>query len=78
VLDLLLKTLTETFKSSDMSDHYYNTSNPNTFLLQRMNNERRDMYHDLVYDHWKLSNEHSQLRLELSQKGKLSRHNFTC
>jgi hypothetical protein len=37
--DLPLKTLTKTFKSSDMPDLYYNTSNPNTFLLQRMNNE---------------------------------------
>jgi hypothetical protein len=70
--DLPLKTLTKTFKSSDMPDLYYNTSNPNTFLLQRMNNERRDMYHDLVCEHRKLSNERSRLRLELTKKGKLS------
>jgi hypothetical protein len=61
-----------------MPDLHYNTSNPNTFLLQRMNNECRDMYHDLVCEHRKLSNEHNRLRLELSKKGKLSRHIFIC
>jgi hypothetical protein len=75
---LLLKTLTKIFKSSDMPDLHYNTSNPNTFLLQRMNNEHQDMYHNLVCEHRKLSNEHSWLRLELSKKGKLSRHISIC
>jgi hypothetical protein len=40
-----------------------------------MNNARADMYHDLVCEHRKLSDEHSKLRLELSKKGKLRRHN---
>jgi hypothetical protein len=53
-----------------MPDLDDNTSNPDTSLLQRMNNEHRDMYHDLVCEHQKLSNEHSRLRLELSKKGK--------
>jgi hypothetical protein len=57
---------------------HYNTSNPNTSVLQQMNNQRRDMYHDLVCEHRKLSNEHSQLRLDLSKKGKPSRHNLIC
>jgi hypothetical protein len=61
-----------------MPDFPYNTSNPNTSALQRMNNEHRDMYHDLVCEHRKLSNEHSRLRLDLSKKGKLSRHNLVC
>jgi hypothetical protein len=39
-----------------------------------MNNARADMYHDLVCEHQKLSNEHSKLRLDLTKKGKLSRH----
>jgi hypothetical protein len=39
-----------------------------------MNNARADMYHDLVCEHQKLSDAHSKLRLELRQKGKLSRH----
>jgi hypothetical protein len=39
-----------------------------------MNNARADMYHDLVCEHRKLSDAHSKLRLELSQKGKFSRH----
>jgi hypothetical protein len=34
------------------------------------------MYHDLVCEHRKLSNEHSQLRLDLSKKGKPSQHNL--
>jgi hypothetical protein len=54
-------------RQPDLDD---NTSNPDTSLLQRTNNERRDMYHDLVCEHRKLSNEHSRLRLELSKKGK--------
>jgi hypothetical protein len=53
-----------------MPDFSYNTSNPNISALQRMNNERRDMYHDLVCEHRKLSNEHSRLCLDLSKKGK--------
>jgi hypothetical protein len=57
---------------------HYNTSNPNTSVLQRMNNQRRDMYHDLVCEHRKLSTEHSRLRLDLSKKGKPSRHNLIC
>jgi hypothetical protein len=47
-------------------------------LLQRMNNARTDMYHDLVCEHRKLSDEHSKLRLELSKKGKLRRHITIC
>jgi hypothetical protein len=43
-----------------------------------MNNARADMYHDLVCEHQKLSDVHSKLRLELHQKGKLSRHNHLC
>jgi hypothetical protein len=43
-----------------------------------MNNARADMYHDLVCEHRKLSDAHSKLRLELRQKGKLSRHNHMC
>jgi hypothetical protein len=39
-------------------------------LLQRMNNERWDMYHDLICEHQKLSTQHSKLRLELTKKGK--------
>jgi hypothetical protein len=35
-----------------------------------MNNARADMFHDLVCEHQKLSDAHSKLRLELSQKGK--------
>jgi hypothetical protein len=61
-----------------MPDFYDITSNPNTSILQRMNNERRDMYHDLVCEHRKLSNEHTQLRLDLSKKGNTSRHNSIC
>jgi hypothetical protein len=61
-----------------MLDFYYITSNPNTSILQRMNNERRDMYHDLVYEHRKLSNEHSRLCLDLSKKDNPSRHNSIC
>jgi hypothetical protein len=52
-----------------MLDLHYITSNPNTSALQRMNNERQDMYHVLVCEHRKLSNEHSRLRLDLSKKG---------
>jgi hypothetical protein len=40
-------------------------------LLQRMNNTRADMYHDLICEHRKLSNEHSKLCLKLTQKGNL-------
>jgi hypothetical protein len=47
-------------------------------LLQRMNNERRDMYHDLVCEHQKLSNEHNKLCLDLKKKGKPSWHIFMC
>jgi hypothetical protein len=47
-------------------------------LLQRMNNTRADMYHDLVCEHQKLSDAHSKLLLELRQKGKLSRHIHIC
>jgi hypothetical protein len=61
-----------------MPDLHHNTSNPNTSVLQRMNNEHRDMYHDLVCKHQKLSNEHSRLCLEASKKGILSRHNSIC
>jgi hypothetical protein len=43
-----------------------------------MNNTRTDLYHDLVCEHWKLSDEHSKLRLKLTQKGKLSRHTIIC
>jgi hypothetical protein len=43
-----------------------------------MNNARADMYHDLVCEHRKLSDAHSKLRLELSRKGKLSRHTIIC
>jgi hypothetical protein len=43
-----------------------------------MNNARADMYHDLVCEHQKLSDAHSRLRLELTQKGKLSRHTVAC
>jgi hypothetical protein len=43
-----------------------------------MNNARAEMYHDLVCEHQKLSDEHSKLRLELSKKGKLSRHTIIC
>jgi hypothetical protein len=43
-----------------------------------MNNTRADMYHDLVCEHRKLSNAHSKLRLELTQKGKPSRHTIIC
>jgi hypothetical protein len=43
-----------------------------------MNNERRDMYHDLVCEHRKLSDEHSKLRLDLIKKGKSSRHTIIC
>jgi hypothetical protein len=39
-----------------------------------MNNARADMFHDLVCEHRKLSDAHSKLRLELGQKGELSRH----
>jgi hypothetical protein len=35
-----------------------------------MNNARADMYHDLVCEHRKLSDAHSKLQQELSQKGK--------
>jgi hypothetical protein len=34
-----------------------------------MNNSRADMFLDLVCEHRKLSNAHSKLQLELSQKG---------
>jgi hypothetical protein len=43
-----------------------------------MNNARADMYHDLICEHQKLSDEHSKLRLKLTQKGKLSRHTIIC
>jgi hypothetical protein len=43
-----------------------------------MNNERADMFHDLVCEHRKLSDAHSKLQLELSQKGKLNRHIHIC
>jgi hypothetical protein len=43
-------------------------------LLQRMNNTRADMFHDLVCEHRKLSDAQSKLLLELRQKGKLIRH----
>jgi hypothetical protein len=43
-----------------------------------MNNARADMYHDLVCEHRKLSDAHSKLRLELRQKGKLSRYIHMC
>jgi hypothetical protein len=36
------------------------------------------MYHDLVCEHRKLSNEHSRLRLDLRKKGNPSRHNSIC
>jgi hypothetical protein len=34
-----------------------------------MNNARAEMYHELVCEHRKLSDEHSKIRLELSRKG---------
>jgi hypothetical protein len=34
-----------------------------------MNNARADMFHDLVCEHRKLSDAHSKIQLELSQKG---------
>jgi hypothetical protein len=37
-----------------------------------MNNTHADMYHDLVCEHRKLSDEHSKLRLKLAQKGNLA------
>jgi hypothetical protein len=43
-----------------------------------MNNTRADMYHNLVCEHRKLSDAHSKLQLELSQKGKLNRHIHIC
>jgi hypothetical protein len=43
-----------------------------------MNNARADMYHDLVCEHRKLSDAHSKLQLELSQKGKIRRHILLC
>jgi hypothetical protein len=43
-----------------------------------MNNTRADMYHDLVCEHRKLSDAHSKLQLELSQKGKHSRYIHIC
>jgi hypothetical protein len=43
-----------------------------------MNNARADMYHDLVCEHRKLSDEHSKLRLDLTKKGKLNRHTIIC
>jgi hypothetical protein len=43
-----------------------------------MNNTPADMFHDLVCEHRKLSDEHSKLRLELRQKGKLNRHTPLC
>jgi hypothetical protein len=43
-----------------------------------MNNARADMFHDLVCEHRKLSDEHSKLRLELRQKGKRNRHTPLC
>jgi hypothetical protein len=36
------------------------------------------MYHNLVCEHRKLSDAHSRLRLELTQKGTLSRHTVAC
>jgi hypothetical protein len=47
-------------------------------FLQRMNNARADMFHDLVCEHRKLSDAHSKLQLELSKKGNLSRHTAIC
>jgi hypothetical protein len=47
-------------------------------LLQRINNARADMYHDLICEHRKLSDEHSKLRLKLTQKGNLRRHTIIC
>jgi hypothetical protein len=47
-------------------------------LLQRMHNARADMYHDLICEHRKLSDEHSKLRLKLTQKGNLRRHTIIC
>jgi hypothetical protein len=47
-------------------------------LLQRMNNAHADMYHDLVCEHRKLSDEHSKLRLKLTQKGNLHQHTIIC
>jgi hypothetical protein len=43
-----------------------------------MNNARADMFHDLVCEHRKLSDAHSKLQLELSQKGKIRRHTLLC
>jgi hypothetical protein len=43
-----------------------------------MNNTRADMFHDLVCEHRKLSDAHSKLQLELSQKGNLNRHIHIC
>jgi hypothetical protein len=58
-----------------MLNFSYNTSNPNTFAA---NNARRDMYHDLICEHQELSDEHIKLRLDLTKKGKLSRHSIIC
>jgi hypothetical protein len=41
-----------------------------------MNNARADMFHDLVCEHRKLSDAHSKLRLELSQKGNPSTYSY--
>jgi hypothetical protein len=43
-----------------------------------MNNERRDMYHQLVCEHRKLSDEHCRIQLELTKKGNLGWHIFIC
>jgi hypothetical protein len=43
-----------------------------------MNNTRADMYHDLICEHWKLSDEHNKLCLKLTQKGNLRRHTIIC
>jgi hypothetical protein len=43
-----------------------------------MNNERRDMYHDLICEHRKLSDKRSKLYLDLTKKGKPSSHTIIC
>jgi hypothetical protein len=60
-----------------MLDFSHNLSNPNTSAAHEQRT-RRYMYHDLVCERQKLSNAHSKLRLELRQKGKLSRHTHIC
>jgi hypothetical protein len=65
------------FNCNGLLNLSHNLSNPNPFL-QRMNNTRADMFHDLVCEHRKLSDAHSKLQLELAKKGNLCRHTSIC